>query len=868
MMSNRPRPLQRWSLLGALSLALASIGCGAGSERGGITAQIVFGSNPSSAASHSLLATQHALRNEAVPPMIARLEIVARDGAGSPLASTNLFLSPTGDQLKLEPQGGTWSLVGVPPGTDRQVEGKAYLGSNPDRRFDGLLLFQGAIRGIVVRAGELSNAGVLRLDRVPGVRYPPLDLTGPDAPNPIALTVLPRGRALSVTFTRPSQDGVAGYVVAIGESNLVGTPPSIGRGRVLEEGDAIAGGVIVKRRIRSPIPEPVTIDGLANNTSYRVLVYAYDTDLDDKPLNYSEAASGFGVPKKTDPPGAVRDLSIARFGQTEFDIAFTAPGDIGDVGTPERYELRATTDRRELESPSTFASLPAVMPPPVRPGGERVTFRRTALELGVAASDRFFAGVRAVDSAGNFGPIAIADYSPFVQPLRIDRLEPEIAVTGLEVTIRGQGFGARAPMVTLTGSTARSVTLPVVRSDDSSAAVLIPAAARTGTVTVRRSDGQTAGQFLPVVARIEGAFDPFAPPFEIIAADPEIGLTVSGVYRERNLAGFEGAIERRIGTARFGDPLVPLSSTARSTVIAGTYARTAAMFYFVASNRPDSMTAAFGPSPTRPFEEGRVASAVPFGGADGIGLAVLTNSGRAIGAMIAFSTGGAVRTATVDDARTQAFGRFTTYSSTVARRENVTLQRASDGTLMMAYRETRGARTELVLRSGRGSSASSFVELPAASRPAVGPRFGLLPVLFPSGEEMVVVYEALDATGQADIRLLRARDYGRAPGYAPLPLDPAQPWRLEDAGLIQRQGGTWIVILASKINGSSAELRYTEVPLSAFDLPPPMRGLHPGVVLDSAAVETRGRVGCKLKPLATCPMIWAGSSAPILFVRR
>jgi hypothetical protein len=185
----------------------------------------------------------------------------------------------------------------------------------------------------------------------------------------------------------------------------------------------------------------------------------------------------------------------------------------------------------------------------------------------------------------------------------------------------------------------------------------------------------------------------------------------------------------------------------------------------------------------------------------------------------------------------------------------------------MAHRSVTAGGAELSLRLNTDAGApGSFVPIGAARAPEAGPRFEIvaLPPLPGQAETFVVGYESIEGT-RTEIRLLEVGDYGQNLGYAPFP-PIGESRRLEDIGLVIREGRIWVAVAASTINGS-AELYYSEVPFTAIAGAFP-DGSHPGVRLDLAPASTFGRLGCKPLPQLNCPMIWTGDDAAVFFLRR
>jgi hypothetical protein len=374
-----------------------------------------------------------------------------------------------------------------------------------------------------------------------------------------------------------------------------------------------------------------------------------------------------------------------------------------------------------------------------------------------------------------------------------------------------------------------------------------------------------------VLLRANDVFGRYAYPFEVLSTETASGtLTITALYRElASGVSYEGAIERAFNDIAENALISELIYDQQSTALAGTYAREQDWFFFVASNTATSMRATFASSSTLATDEGALDPAVAAGAADGVAFAALDGgAARELPGMLAFSRDGVVRTATVFDARIAPFTNFTAYTSTVEQYDRVRLARNSQGELLLAYRAVQSGQAKLMLRENVTGAPGDFVELPAMTRPRVAAGIEIIAVPNATGgEEFVIAYEEEDLLGRTDVRLLRVSEYGTSPGYAPFALDMAQSRRLEDVGLVQRDDEVRIALLVSRV-GVGAELSYTEVPLAALSLPDTNRGRYGGVVLDNASVETRGRLGCKRHVMRTCPIVWLGENASVLFLRR
>jgi hypothetical protein len=847
--------MRAWQL--TLPLALAAAACADPGAPGGLTADIVFQDAPNLA--------RRALTTAAVPGPVGRLEIQALTADGATLAATALDLMPAEGELLLEPAGGEWTLDGVPAGADRVVAGKAYLRPDLVPGLGRQVAYAGRITGVTVTPGEITQAGVLTLTLVPD--QPETDFEPPDPPNPVSAAPLAAGESLRVTFGAPAQADVAGFVLAVGTATVTQAHPTLNRGDVFAPGDLLAAGIRVHTVWPFARTEIITIDGLTDGVPVTVLVYAYD-----QAGNYSPAAEARGVPADTAPPDAPGGLTALVVAADAALLSFVAPAeDPAGAGTVSHFEVRTAPTREALEDPVTFATRPAVTPPAAAAPGQTVRFERSLAELGVVDASPVYVGVRAVDAAANAGLAAVTQLilSATVAPT-LAEVDPPVGLAGRELVLSGLGFGPAQGTVRITATETATTTaeLVVSRWTDSEVVAALPVDARTGRLRLTRPDGQFVEASLPVLTqRVDQVADQ-EHPFELVGTGLSNGRSVAALYREDGeFQPFEGAIERLYDGVAEGVPWAPRTQTRRASSIAGTYDPGVDRFLFVAADGLLTMTTALVSSSTVTPDPMRLPIGVTAGLADRVSVVILGGGlPGEVPAMVAFTVAGTIRTATVTDARFFAFDGFYAASSTTAEYERVTLGKRSDGALLMAHRTVTGTVAQLSLRDNlAGVDPSAFVPRPRAGAPSVGDNFEVLAVpQVPGGpDRFLVAYEALRPDGTTDVRLMWADDYGQGPGVAPFaPGDR----RLDDVGLVIREGQVYVAVVATRLVGS-AELAYTEVPLSAITAAGGPAGAYPGVLLDIAPDDHVARLGCKPFVQRACPIVWLGDDAGVLFYR-
>ncbi len=539
------------------------------------------------------------------------------------------------------------------------------------------------------------------------------------------------------------------------------------------------------------------------------------------------------------------------------------PGEDGAVGTPTNYQIRSAPNREDVENGGRFPFQRVVMPPPPGPPGTIISFERSFESLGLAVGGRVFVGVRAVDAAENLGPLAVVEVTTnaTVAP-QLVQLAPSVAVGGREVTLMGFGFGSATGTVAIDADTSTlSYNLPVSRWTDTEVVVSIPREATSGRVTLTRTDrSRSQGLYLVVLEpRAQVQDDPF--PFELLGDSG----TSAALYRERGFFGpYTAGVERIFGGTNENVVHLMFTQAQRSTAIAGAWFQAANSFGFVASHAATEMTTAVISSSTVAPNGIRVTPGVRAGAAESVALVSLGGSGVTLPAMIAFGIAGRIRTATVADLRSDTFDLFTVVTGTITGHDGVRLASRGPTNILMAFRTTTGTVSTLSLMRNVTGLPSGFTAVVPATplRIQNGGGAGLelraLPPMSPLGGYLIA-YE--DAEGR--VRLLLDGDLDTQRGYAPI---PGTGQRLEDVGFVTREGQIWVGLLVARV-GASADLIYTEIPLSVIDAPASLPGMHPGGVLDSAPDDTRGRLSCKHLQ-QNCALAWMGESAEAFFLRR
>lgn len=176
------------------------------------------------------------------------------------------------------------------------------------------------------------------------------------------------------------------------------------------------------------VTEGATASGLpANKTIYFAIKARDDRGNWSSLSNVLSAAT-----EDTLAPAGIADLAAATGSAAgTITLRFTAPGDDDTTGTATRYDLRRST--APLTAATWDTATPVTSPPAPRAGGTL----ESATVTGLKGETRFHFAVRAVDEAGNTGPLsndAAADTAP-VAPAAIVDLTAGTTMSGSTATV-------------------------------------------------------------------------------------------------------------------------------------------------------------------------------------------------------------------------------------------------------------------------------------------------------------------------------------------------------------------------------------------------------------------------------------------------
>lgn len=202
----------------------------------------------------------------------------------------------------------------------------------------------------------------------------------PDSTPPAAVTDLSAinvdTRKLTLTWTASGNDGAVGTAYAY-DIRMSTNPID----------DSSFGAAQAVPQSLAPKPagqtETLPVGGLVPGTTYYFAMKVSDNpgaSLSGLPnwSGLSNVLRQATLPPDVTPPAAVTDLAAPRGDAFSVDLAWTATGDDGNVGTATRYEIRYSTSPID-DSNWSSASL-AFSPPIPQPNGSAETFTVTALQ--------------------------------------------------------------------------------------------------------------------------------------------------------------------------------------------------------------------------------------------------------------------------------------------------------------------------------------------------------------------------------------------------------------------------------------------------------------------------------------------------------
>ncbi|MCK4302224.1 MAG: fibronectin type III domain-containing protein, partial [candidate division Zixibacteria bacterium] len=213
-----------------------------------------------------------------------------------------------------------------------------------------------------------------------------------DAPAPVAdiEAVNPTSSSVTLTWTASGDDGNVGTAstydiryatVAISEANWDAAV------QVTGEPSPDAAG----------IAESFVVSGLSPSTAYYFAI-----KVSDEVPNWSELSNvaGVGTGPEEDAPEAIADLQAIGFTSTSVTLTWTAPGDDGDIGTANVYDVRYST------SPITEAGWDAATQATGEPAPQAAGAQETFAVGGLQSETTYYFAVKTADEVPNWSALS------------------------------------------------------------------------------------------------------------------------------------------------------------------------------------------------------------------------------------------------------------------------------------------------------------------------------------------------------------------------------------------------------------------------------------------------------------------------------
>ena len=223
--------------------------------------------------------------------------------------------------------------------------------------------------------------------------------------------------------------------------------------------------------------QSATVSGLLANKTYYLAI-----ETRDDRGNWSSISNVLGfVSDDTLAPGTIGDLAAAtRPAAGSVVLRWTATGDDGTSGTATSYDLRRSSS--PISAANWNAATPIAGPAP-HAAGSAESFTVT----GLAGETTFHFAIRAIDEAGNTGPVSndSAAATPPVAPAAISDLAATLSIAGTSAgaTLRWTATGDDGTTGTATRYDLRYATSPITAANFSAATPISVAAPQPAGTT-------------------------------------------------------------------------------------------------------------------------------------------------------------------------------------------------------------------------------------------------------------------------------------------------------------------------------------------------------------------------------------------------
>ncbi|TMQ71611.1 MAG: hypothetical protein E6K80_05080 [Candidatus Eisenbacteria bacterium] len=313
------------------------------------------------------------------------------NGSGGPDLMVNLAagltaFSSAGDSLPAFPKPGGGGTFPTLLDLDQDGTTEVLAGSSQDKILFGYDAGTGSAAGAPqpwpTYRGDFQRTGCA-IDRAP---VPMLDLVAPSAISD--LTATPVGATtIRLRWTAVGDDGAVGRAHAydVRDSSIVIDAGNFAAATRAPAGLPAAPGTL----------DSVTIKGLQEGVTHFFAIEVLDEAGNRSPIS-NVVSAGLSVVS----PAAVTDLRVTAVTDTSLTLAWTATGDDGHVGRPQRYVVRAATN------PLTAANFDAAPIGRIRLATTDAGGTETLVLEPLTAATRYWIALEAYDAASNVSPLS------------------------------------------------------------------------------------------------------------------------------------------------------------------------------------------------------------------------------------------------------------------------------------------------------------------------------------------------------------------------------------------------------------------------------------------------------------------------------
>ena len=336
----------------ALMAVFSASGCHPDSETGAAALQISF----------TTQAPTQGLRG-VLSGLVDTIRVTVSDESGS-LA-----------QAAFDYEGMAGTVEGIPVGEGRDFLVEALIGTE--------VVYRGSVMDITIVSHLTVEVTVTLSPAYVQDVYPPSAV--------VDLAAQASGANVDLTWTATGDDAMVGQA---GSYDLRWSASTI-QGSNFDSATVVAG---TPSPAASGSAETFSVSGLAGGQTYHFAIRVFDDDGNPSAVSNEAIATLQGGDEVA--PAAVADLRIDGFTDSTVSLAWTAPGDDGNTGTPAQYDLRYSTD--VIDDANFDAATPFAFPTQPGAAGQAESLTVT----GLVAGQIYYFALKAADEIPNWSDLS------------------------------------------------------------------------------------------------------------------------------------------------------------------------------------------------------------------------------------------------------------------------------------------------------------------------------------------------------------------------------------------------------------------------------------------------------------------------------